>query len=619
MFVPGIAIGLAVLLTLSAGCGGAGASPATAPPHKVSRPGPPTPLSGVVRPGPLTAADHERACGRLDDLEPGTADEIMAGRLTIPHFRTVTIDPHRTGHANWSLDPYHHPTWRTTYLAGGWIEALVSRYLTDKNHSEAYRRRAAVLLRDWLRKVPIKYRSPYALVCAAQIFPGRPWIESQIPRLVDYYADHWQGPWNHGLKQDLEILQIGCGYPAGAWGGRPRRWRATARRQLITAFAPGRLGPAVDRQGVVNEQSTGYAEFIYDWWRTADQRLTGCGMSLPRWIRARVARMPTFLAHATQPDGRVVQVGDTYPEKSHLVRGTPLEYAASRGASGTPPGRRVAVYAAGYVFGRSGWGTIRSFSAESYYSLRFGRGRQVHGHNDHMSLTYFARGRNLIVDSGHTGYENSPYRAYLRSPEAHNVLTMPGVPFSGAAPTRLTRRAIGPDGQFFAFADTAYGGRRRDRSVYVSQRPDFMLVFDRAAGTGRYEQLWHLDPALRVTAVRRTYAVAAAPGTRLLIRRLPLPGRREASMSTSVVRGRTRPYQGWVSREMRRRTSAPVVIMGGSGPTAAILTLIVPSGRGDAVTAAIGRRPNGRYLLRARIGGQAVSLLIGPGGVISRP
>jgi hypothetical protein len=609
---------LAGLLIVCAGCGGTGASSATAPPVQPARPQRAAPPSGPS--GSVTAADHARACGHPRALKSADADEIMAGRLTIPNFRAVTIDPHRDGRIDWSQDPYRHPSWQTAFLAGGWIGALVKRYLAEPGRPAAYRDRAAALLRGWLRQVPVKRRSPYTLVCAAQIFPGQAWVEGQIPRLVDYFAGHWQGPWNHGLRQDLDLLQIACGYPAGAWGGRPVKWRATAREQLIRAFAPNRLGPAIDREGVVNEQSTGYAKFAYEWWTKADERLAACATALPGWIMQRVARMPMFLAHSTQPDGTIVQLGDTYQEGARPAPGTPFEYAATRGASGSPPRDRIAVYAAGYVFGRSGWGTSRPFGAESFYSLRFGRGRQVHGHHDHMSLTYFARGRNLIVDSGHTGYENGPYRAYLRSPEAHNVLTMPGVRFSAAAPTRLTRRAIGEAGQFFEFTDAAYGGgRRRHRGVYVSQRPDFVLVFDRATGAGRCEQLWHLDPALRVTAVHRTHAIATAPGAHLQIRRLPLPGQRISAASTRVVTGQTHPYQGWVSRAMRSRTPAPVVTMTCGRPGAAILTLIAPTDPRAAVAATVSRRAGGGHLLRARIDGRAVSLHISQDGGITRP
>ncbi|HEX6471977.1 MAG TPA: heparinase II/III family protein [Streptosporangiaceae bacterium] len=608
---------LAAGVVAATGCGGPDGRTAPVPTISTTRATRTAPAtSGEPRqaPGALTAADHARACGRPQPFPAGTADEIMAGRLTIPPFRPVRIDPRRRGDPDWTLDPYHHPTWTTAYRSGGWIEALVAAYLAERDRPgahrtppEAYRARAAALLRSWLRHVPTKERKPFTLVCAARIFAGQPWIERQIAPLVDYVAGHWQGPWNHGLRQDLDLLQIACGYPQDAWGGRPHRWRAAARRQLVAAFDPGRLGPAIDRQGAVNEQSTGYTKYDYGWWTTADRRLVACGAALPGWIRGRVARLPTFLAHATQPDGTLVQIGDTYQEPSGTV-------------PGSPPPPPVAVYDAGYVFGRSGWGTAERAGTESYYSLRFGRGRQVHGHNDHMSLTYFARGRDLIVDSGHVGYEKSPYRTFLRSPDAHNVLTMPGLPFSPRAPTRLTRRSIGRDGQFFAFSDTAYAGRRRDRAVYVSQRPDFVAVLDRAAGGGRVRQLWHLDPALRITAVHRTYAVAGAPGTRLQIRQVPLPGQRIPRGSTGVVRGRTHPYQGWVSRSMRSRTPAPVVTMTRKGASAAaILTLITPTAPGTAVSATATRRPDGGFRLDIRIGGDTTSLLVSADGAMTRP
>jgi hypothetical protein len=608
-----VAAGLAAGVMAVTGCGGPGGRGAPVPAVSTAPSAPATSARQHLAQDGLTAADHARACGPPARFPPGAADEIMAGRFTIPPFRPVRIDPRRRGDPDWTLDPYHHPTWTTAYRSGGWIEALVGAYLAGRDHPggghaspEAYRARAAALLRSWLRHVPVKERKPFTLVCAARIFAGRRWIESRIAPLVDYVAAHWQGPWNHGLRADLDLLRIACGYPETAWGGRPRRWRAAARRQLVAAFAPSRLGPAIDRQGAVNEQSTGYAKYDYTWWTTAERRLVACGATLPRWIRERVARLPAFLAHATEPDGTLVQLGDTYREPSRAV-------------PGSPPPPPVAVYDAGYVFGRSGRGTAGAAGAESYYSLRFGRGRQVHGHDDHMSLTYFARGRDLIVDSGHVGYEKSGYRAFLRSPEAHNVLTMPGLPFSSSAPTRLTHRSIGRDGQFFAFGDTAYAGRRRDRGVYVSARPDFVVVLDLAAGAGRVRQLWHLDPALRVTAVHRTYAVADAPGTRLWVRQVPLPGQRIPPGSTGVVRGRTHPYQGWVSRSMRTRTPAPVITMtrGGAG-AAAILTLIAPTAPGTAVSATVTRRPGG-YRLDIRIGGGTTSLLIGRDGVITRP
>ena len=106
---------------------------------------------------------------------------------------------------------------------------------------------------------PIQARDPLTLICSSEAFPGQGWIGDQVPPVVDYLAARWQGTWNHGLKQGLQILGIGCAYPAGAFGGQALTWRQVAGRQMLASFAPSRPGPAADGRGVTNEQATGYA------------------------------------------------------------------------------------------------------------------------------------------------------------------------------------------------------------------------------------------------------------------------------------------------------------------------------------------------------------------------
>jgi Heparinase II/III-like protein len=573
------------------------------------------PVAGTA----ITAAEDAQACGPLPSFPAGTAGQIMAGRLTISGFATVTFDPNRDGRINWAQDPFGNPTWLVDFQNAQWIEALIKAYLAGGPNADAYRDRAKTLLLGWLSQVPADNRTPDTLICSAEAFPGQSWIDNQIPGLLHYYASHWDGAFNHGLKQSLQLLGAGCAYPPGAFGGAAQSWRDTAREQMIDSFEPNALGPAIDAQGVTNEQSTGYANFDFGLWSTAESDLGACGLSLPGWITSRIALMPEFLAQATQPDGKLVQIGDTYVVSARYRTGTPLQYAVSRGTSGTPPAQRIAVYSAGYVFGRSSWGTAATFGDQSFYSLRFGPGTEIHGHADHMGLTYYARGRNLIVDAGHTGYEQDAYRSYLLSPEAASDLVMPGVPFDPSASTSLIHQAIGTQGQYYEFYDTAFGGRPRYRSVYVDQDPDLVLVFDRASGASSYEQLWHLDPGLSVTTVTRSYAIATVPGsagTQLEIRQIPLPGQVIPAGSTQVVEGQVNPYQGWVSHGMLQRTRAPVVTMSRSGSSAAILTLIAPTAPGVAISASAGSAPGGWYRLRLDIGGRQLSFLISPGGDI---
>jgi hypothetical protein len=67
---------------------------------------------------------------------------------------------------------------------------------------------------------------------------------------------------------------------------------------------------------------------------------------------------------------------------------------------------------------------------------------------------------------------------------------------------------------------------------------------------------------------------------------------------------------------MMQRIRVPVITMTRTGPSAAILTLIAPSGHGAAVSTAITQQPGGRYHLQVDLAGSPVSFLISPGGYI---
>ena len=548
---------------------------------------------------PATASPAATACGGLPPFDAAVGKEIMSGELAISPFPAVTVDSRRDGDANWNLNPFSDPTWVLDFRQGRWIEELVAGYLTGGPDAAAYLTRAAQLTRSWLDAIPVSGRDPLTLVCIAQAFPGQAWITRQIAPAVIWYAAHWQGAFNHGLIEDINLLRIACAYPATAFGGDALSWRKTAVRRMIESFGPNPYGPAIDAQGAVNEQATLYEDFVRNLWRVGLPLVKSCGYTLPGWITARIARLPDFLSFATQPDWNLVQVGDTYVERPAVH---PTEH------------RLVAVYDAGYIFGRSGWTPSASF-----YSLRFGPGREIHGHDDHMGLTYYARGRNLIVDAGHYGYADTAYRAWLLSPEAASTFVMPGVSFDPAAPTTLVADKIGSYGQFFAFHDTAFGGLLRTRSVFVSQRPDVVVVFDRAAGAGEYQQLWHLDPALRITKVTGAGALATAPGTELVVLRVPLPGQVIPAGSTTVVRAQTDPYQGWVSRQLEQRTPDDTVELTAYGQTAALLTAIVSAAPGTPVTAAATGTEPGRYLLTVKIGTAVTTFRVADAGTISQP
>nr|WP_272918021.1 heparinase II/III family protein [Actinomadura rayongensis] len=234
--------------------------------------------------------------------------------------------------------------------------------------------------------------------------------------------------------------------------------------------------------------------------------------------------------------------------------------------------------------GRSSWGDRTSSGPSgrraAAYTARFGSGRYSHGQNDHMALTWYAQGRNIIVPSGHIGYNAPSWRRWLASPQAHNTLVVDGTPFRPNVPTALTGHRFHRTGDWMAFADASFEGVRRSRSALFTFGPDALAVYDQTVSdTARaVHQLWHL-PA-EFTAVSTSYgAVASSGGSHVHFLQIQLPYARPPGPGR-VVRGAVHPAQGWTVVQPGRRAPSPTVALSAQGGRTRMLTLIVPtSGR----------------------------------------
>jgi len=247
----------------------------------------------------------------------------------------------------------------------------------------------------------------------------------------------------------------------------------------------------------------------------------------------------------------ITQLGDTfgnqkapsspaYPDAAN----TWSQWAATLGSSGTYPSSLFALYThAGYAFGRNSW---NPYTRGAYYSVRYGPGWAFHGHDDHEQLTLSAYGENVIVDSGHDGYTQNAYRDYLRSPDAHSVLAMPGVAFNKYSGTSLTRVSTSYSGwQYYQMVDKAYNSHARTRDVLVSMDTPFAVVLDRAsrATRGLIAQYWHLPIGMKLDKLTRSRALMTTADGRvdLTLVQLALPGQVLPPGATAVVTGRTSP------------------------------------------------------------------------------
>ena len=530
-----------------------------------------------------------------------------------------------SGNINWKLNPYNNPSWYMWFHSLRWLGQGV---VAAGQGETAALGRVTTILHDWVVDNPYSWKANVGawestmhrtnvILCTRQaVLAGLgvstlpaayAWIDKALLDHAAFLVYNWSGAWNHGTDESLALFGVGCTLN-----------RADYKKLAQDRLAAG-ITTSIDSQGSTNEQSTAYAQFNYSLWGRAIDVLKACGADPGTTISTRRALMAQWLALATTPQGTLHQIGDSEVVRTAAVAGTPLEYAGSLGTAGVAPAQRVGIYSAGYVFGRSGWGQGGSFGGESAYSLRYGPGRQMHGHSDHMSLTYSARGRDILIDGGHAGYQNDVWRTWAKSPFAHSTMTTP-LSADRLPPTKLNRYLLKPTADFFEFSDVPGTGISRTRAVLVLRNPDLVVTLDRASSktAQQFQTLWHLPSDQKATVYSRTTALAMKPGdsTRTILFQVPY---RQALPRGAILikQAQTSPIQGWHYPNIRTRTSAPTMMFARSGTTASILSFIAPVRATGSVTYKT-RWSGTTFVVDLVVAGVRTSVGITPGGSVVR-
>jgi hypothetical protein len=552
---------------------------------------------------------------------PNPPSALMQDIFTWGAFRPFKVGNGR-GNVNWKLNPYSNPSWYMYLHSLRWLgQGITAGSLGDL----AALGRVSLVAHDWVRDNPYSWKANVGawestmhrtnvLVCLRQAVlaannattlpASYAWLDLALHNHARFLIGNWSGAWNHGTMESIALFGVGC----------------LLRAPLYRTVAVDRLGrsitTAIDSQGSTNEQSTSYAQFNYALWGRSQEVLRACNVDPGATIAARRSLMATWLAHATDSRGVLHQLGDSETVATVGYPGTPMQYVASGGATGVPPRARVAVYSKGYVFGRSGWGGPGlPYSAQSTYSIRYGERRANHGHSDHMALTYTARGRTILVDTGHTGYKNDVWRAHARGASAHSSMAAETLPV-----TRMTRRANSATSDFFEFHDVPGAGISRTRGMLILRNPDLVVTLDRASSrtVQQFQTLWHL-PSDQVTTIHsRTAAIAAAPGGTSRTILVQVPYKQSLPRGAILVkRGQTSPIQGWHFPSIIRRNAAPTAVFARSGRSATIPSVIAPvSARATVLYRT--RLSGTSTIVDLIVGGRPVGFLVSAGGGLVR-
>jgi hypothetical protein len=463
------------------------------------------------------------------------ADPVPDGQPIVVSLGSTTFTVGKIPKTVWRKPPSADPTWRLNFYAMMWMRPLARRAAMDGqprslvtmvNQMAAFHREnpdPKANTYGWdegtaLRRLETE-NCLYALSPAAALIPGMK-ADAAVQLGSRYYGPPYRNVHNHGLMANLQLIRAAqlINVPA---------WRSTAIRRM-NAEAPRAFSPA----GISYEQSSKYQEINAGLWEQAANRLsvTPGAETATTAIRRLVTRARNAYAWMTEPDGSIVQIGDSAQTPGRVANlGSPV----------------LRDNQAGWIIGRWSWTDPKT----TYYTVRYGPPRWAHGHEDRTGgVTFSTYGVRVLVGPGVYNYNtNDNYHAWQITPSAQNV----AIPDQGKirnVAAAVSGATVQTPAHAWSITDKVFGVTHR-RNVNVNRDAHRMIVADAFDNARTWRQSWHLDPG---------WTPATRSATKLTFKD---PSGRKLTVTTSgrvssVIKGRTRPPRGWHFPDFGQRLQA---------------------------------------------------------------
>lgn len=241
---------------------------------------------------------------------------------------------------------------------------------------------------------------------------------------------------NHGFY--TAVSQVHAAKHLGMLPDAPRTAEEGAER--LARMARSQFGP----DGVHLEHSPDYHRMLLNSFELAVRD----GLIEDEEIRGRIERAAHVLGWMVQPDGTMLQFGDSLATPVVASTAESIDphtrFILTDGARGEAPTEELAVFPdGGYAFVRSPQPSAAGKLAESgYLAFSAAYHSRAHKHADDLNVVWYDRGRQILTDAGRFGYGEllpkdsplreegfyyaAPERQYVESTIAHNTLMIDG-------------------------------------------------------------------------------------------------------------------------------------------------------------------------------------------------
>ena len=383
-------------------------------------------------------------------------------------------------------------------------------------------------------------------------------------------ASHFNAATNHGVMQNIALLQAAAAFPAlpGA-----AQWRDTASarlRQQISFYA--------NAEGVVLEHSPAYHRFGIALMGMALELLAWNGLPPIDGLAPTYARGVAFLDRLQRPDGSLPRIGDT------VGGAVPVDVAARKNpVAELVADPSLALPDATHVYPGAGYAITRRPVAPSsptepgvshatlYWSHFVGHGHDVAAEG---SFLLWAVGTDWVGNTGYWPY-GLPGRAAATGWRGSNAPHVGNEATASARTSALLAYGADTRSHLLDVARTLDAGPRLRRQVVQADATTWLVLDSVSTPLAQpVDRLWTLAPQLVVEdAATGMLATDPATGWRL---RIEFMGDRPVALRR--LRASLDPFGGWVTNGPQPEPSAAAEIRQepGSRWTAAVFTLLPP-------------------------------------------
>jgi len=367
---------------------------------------------------------------------------------------------------------------------------------------------------------------------------------------------------NHGVMQNIALLQISAGFPAIT---ESQQWRTLAMKRLEL-----QLGFYVSEEGAILEHSAEYHVFGNELLALAARLAYLNELPLPARLVEALPKATAFSEALLRPDGTLPAFGNT-------VAGHPTslivadEYSTQPVTKRSPPfPPQTSKYNLFPVSGYAIWWNEGQITSQTLIAWAK-HDRHGHKHADEPSVQFWSKGYDWITGTGYW-----PYGA----PNFSDAIGWRG----SNAPHLLNEKANSPRTNRLLGTGESNGVRfielenRRDNGFSVRRQivqinAETLLILDFTdKAPDEIETLWTLDPRVHVSPIGKNTYIGKIEGetTQIEITFTSFPA---DALDVTTYRGSRQPFAGWVVTR-HHPTAADALMTRQNIPNGVIGTLV---------------------------------------------